>query len=286
VEAEGNEVPLGADGLALPGGAHGLGGVLDDPQRVALGDGVEPIPIHGQPGQIHRDNGLGAGGDGGFQPVQIQIAGVRRHIHEDGPGPHVENDVGRGHPGQGRGNALVPGADTGQLQGDFQGNGAGAEHPHGAAAKIAGQGGFQFGALGAGGNPAGAEDLPYGGNGGLVDGGAGKRQEISGHGLAWLPSSPGAPSGSGGRGNGRTGKSSGFCHQKDADDNDPDAQELGGRQGFAEPLPGDQGIDHVADGEHGVGHGHGYPGEGHDPYHHANYVAAQAPHDVGFEGQL
>ena len=68
---------VGADLAAAVVGAHGLGGVLHHPEAVGLGD--PPDRVHGrrEPGEVHRDDALGAGGDGRLEPgrVEFRVAG-------------------------------------------------------------------------------------------------------------------------------------------------------------------------------------------------------------------
>ncbi|MBS1173060.1 MAG: hypothetical protein H6R12_1890, partial [Proteobacteria bacterium] len=63
---------------------------------MALGDAVQAVAVHRQAGEVHRQEGAGAGGDGRLDVVEIEIARRRIHIHEDRRGTGAHDDVGGG----------------------------------------------------------------------------------------------------------------------------------------------------------------------------------------------
>ena len=187
MEAERHQVAKTADAAAVPVGAAGLGRVLDHTQTVAVGDLVQAVAIDRQTGQIDRQQRAGARGDRRFQLVQVDIATCRIDVDEHRRRANSENHVGGRHPAQGRGDDFVPRPDAGDAQGDFQRGGGGTHHPNRTAADIVRQRGFEFARLRPGGEPARTQDFGHGGDGFLVQGGAGKRQKFhEGPEVQWL----------------------------------------------------------------------------------------------------
>ncbi|MNL05185.1 hypothetical protein D3C87_1257680 [compost metagenome] len=177
LEAEAGQVAKGADALAAPAGIDGLGGILDHAQLVLAGDGVEPVHVHGQAGQVDRHDGPRARRDGGLHGVQVEVAGARVDIDEHRAGAHGEHHVGRGHPGDRRGDDFVARADIGHAQGDLHRGRAVGERPHRPAAEHVGQRRFKRLHLRAGSDPSGGKHLADLGNGLGVDLGPHERQE-------------------------------------------------------------------------------------------------------------
>ena len=87
MEAEADQVAEAADPAAAPGGADGVRGVLDDAQLVALRDFVEAIHIDRQSREMHWHDGPRARSDGRLDLVEVNIARIQSHIHEDRPRP-------------------------------------------------------------------------------------------------------------------------------------------------------------------------------------------------------
>ena len=180
VEAEGDEVAKRADPGSLPRAAEGLGGVLHDAQVVLLGDGVEPVAVHRQPGKIDGNDRPGGGRDGGLDAAEVEVARDRVDLDEDRLRPDIEDDVARGNPGKRGGDDLVTGADACDVQGNLHRAGAGIEGAHGPASAIFGEFGLEGLHLRARGDPAGAQHLGHAGDGLVVDRRTGERQEGQG----------------------------------------------------------------------------------------------------------
>ena len=101
VVASGPTVPdgsSGADALAIPAGAQGLGGIFDDAQVVLVGQCVKHRHVQGQAGQVHRDDCLGTWRDRGFYLGQVEVAGNRVDVGKYRRGAHFQNYVGGGDP--------------------------------------------------------------------------------------------------------------------------------------------------------------------------------------------
>ena len=82
---------------------------------------------------------LGRRRDGGFDLVQVDIARDRVDVGEHRRRADFEDDVGGRHPGNGRGDDFVAGADAHDAQGDLHGAGAGVESAHRTPAEISGE---------------------------------------------------------------------------------------------------------------------------------------------------
>ena len=128
----------------------------------------------GKAGKIDRDDGLGARRDGSFDLVQVDVARDRVDVRKHRRCADFKDDAGCRHPGNRRGDDFVAGADARNAQGDFHGAGAGVEGTHRAPAEIGRELFFEFRDFGAAGDPAGAQHVADGGNGGFVDEGFGE----------------------------------------------------------------------------------------------------------------
>ena len=107
VEAERHQVAEAADALAAPGGADGVGRILDHPQVASPGDRVKPVHVHCQPGEVHGHDRPRARRDRGLDPIEIEIAAVQLDVDEHRPGPDPQHHVGAGREGHGRHDHLV-----------------------------------------------------------------------------------------------------------------------------------------------------------------------------------
>ena len=99
LETEGNEIAEAADALAFPHGTDGLRRIFHHAQIVALGDVIQPVPVHRQTGKIDRDDGLGARRNCGLDLVQIDIARDRVDVRKHGRCADFKDDAGCCHPG-------------------------------------------------------------------------------------------------------------------------------------------------------------------------------------------
>jgi hypothetical protein len=158
VKTEGGQVGQRAGLGPLILGPQGMGGVGYQGQVMASGDGPQGFVITGLPGIVHGNDGPGAGSDLGFHPGRVDEESVRFHVGEYRHAPLKHHGVGRGHKGHGGHDDLIPGPDAQDIDGRMQGRGA-AGHGHPMPGPyVAGQRLFKFLHLGAGGQPAGAQN--------------------------------------------------------------------------------------------------------------------------------
>ena len=92
VEAEHGQVADGADQVPLVAGGQGVGGVLDDLQAVPGGQLEEGVHLAGGPGHVDGDDGARARGDGPLHQHGIHLQRAGQHVHQDRPGPEVQDD--------------------------------------------------------------------------------------------------------------------------------------------------------------------------------------------------
>lgn len=88
-------------------GPMGLGTVLDDPEVVLAGQLHDGIHIRRPAGQVHHDDGLGAGGDGPLDGLGGNQAALGVYIGKNRPCSTHHRRAGRGNEGAGGGNNLV-----------------------------------------------------------------------------------------------------------------------------------------------------------------------------------
>jgi hypothetical protein len=144
-----------------------------------LCDGVEPVAIDRQAGEVDRDDRARGRRDRGLDAVEVDVARDRIDVDEDRPGADFEDDVAGGDPGERRGDDLVARADAGDAQRDLHRAGAGVEGAHRAAAAILGELRLEGLHLRPGRDPAGAQHLGHAGDGLVVDGRTRERQEAA-----------------------------------------------------------------------------------------------------------
>ena len=58
---------------------------------VLAGDGVEPVAVHRQAGEVDRDDGAGLGRDGGLDAVEVDVARDRVDVDEHRPRADCED---------------------------------------------------------------------------------------------------------------------------------------------------------------------------------------------------
>ena len=68
--------------------------VLDDSQPVARRDGVQPLHVDRQAGEVHRHDGARARGDRRLYLSEIDIARVEPDVDEHRPRADAHDDVG------------------------------------------------------------------------------------------------------------------------------------------------------------------------------------------------
>ena len=119
IEGEAPHVAEGAHRLALPVVAVALGAVLHHLEAVAAGDLHDAGHVAGLTEQVHRQDGLGAGGDGGLDLLRVDVVvSVRLHEHRGCPVHGDAHDAGD--VGVGADDDLVAPADAQQTEADPQ----------------------------------------------------------------------------------------------------------------------------------------------------------------------
>ncbi len=105
----------------------GLGGVFDDGEIMAAGDGEDGVHVGGLAVQMNGEDGAGARGDGGFQLSGVQVVGAGIDVDVNGRGAGVADGGDGGVESVGDGDDLIAGADARGEQGEVQGAGAGVD---------------------------------------------------------------------------------------------------------------------------------------------------------------
>ena len=72
-----------------------LGGVLDNTQAVSIRNPVQGIQVRASAKKVDCHDGLGSGGDGGFQDFGGCVVGLRITLHQDRRGALIEHGVCR-----------------------------------------------------------------------------------------------------------------------------------------------------------------------------------------------
>ena len=134
-----------------------MGGIFDEGQVVPVGNSGDGVEVGGETGNVYRDDGFGARGDGRFDEGRVNIERVRLNIHKNRAGIKIADHLGGGGKGVWRGDHLIAGLQAGGVQGQVHRRRAGVDgHPvfssHGS-----GKVRLKATGLGAGGDPAGAD---------------------------------------------------------------------------------------------------------------------------------
>ena len=161
VKAENHQVPEAADAPPAPDGADRVRGVLDDAQPVLARDGVQPLHVHRQAGEMHRQDGAGARCDRRRHLVQIDVARVQSHVHEHRAGAHAHDDVGGGHEAQRRRDDFIALADATGEQRHLEARRRGGLGAHRPSPEIARQLSFELRDLWSARQPARAQHLGH-----------------------------------------------------------------------------------------------------------------------------
>jgi hypothetical protein len=163
VKAKAGGMAEGSDALALVFGAMGLTGILDDGELVIPGETQDGIHIGGLAEEVDRDNGFGAGSEGGGEEGGIEIAGRFIDIDEGGGGTGEGDGFGGGHEGGGSGDDLISGSDAEGQEGEPEGIGSIADGDGMGGLAEGGEGFLEAGDERAAGEGAGIQDLGHGG---------------------------------------------------------------------------------------------------------------------------
>ena len=113
-------MPRGRD---LVGAEEAVGVVFDDRRLFWR---RAPIAVHfaGDAGVVDGDDGLGFGGDEGFELGFVEVEGVGADVDEDGFSAAEDEGVGGGDEGEGGDDDFVAGLDVQEEGGHFEGVGA------------------------------------------------------------------------------------------------------------------------------------------------------------------
>ena len=162
VERKRGQIAGGADAPALVIRANRVRGVLDDDNAVAGGNGVDGVHVAGLAEQMHGNDGLGPGRDGGLEGSRVKIDRVGLDIRQHRRGTAMDDDVGGRGKRDRRGDDFVTGTHPHGFEGQVQGGGA-RVHRHAVPdPDIVRELPFKRLGLGAGRQPAGAHGLEDG----------------------------------------------------------------------------------------------------------------------------
>ena len=92
---------------AFVGGTKALGRVFNNWYAVFGCNGVDGIKVGTLPIQADRDDGFGAGGNGGFKQGRVKVVGAGVNVHINGLGAQQGHGFGGGYVGKARGNDFV-----------------------------------------------------------------------------------------------------------------------------------------------------------------------------------
>ncbi|MNQ83138.1 hypothetical protein D3C85_982100 [compost metagenome] len=132
---------MAQDAAADVANGEGMGGIVDYPQVVDVGDAADGVHIAGIAIAVHRQYGGGLGRDGRFDLGGIEVQGLRVDVDEDRLDSVPQQRMGRGHEGIWRGDDLT--GDAQRLQRRNQGQGAIGEQRDMFHAKVLAQRTFQ-----------------------------------------------------------------------------------------------------------------------------------------------
>lgn len=96
VEAEGGDVAQGANHPAIEGGAKCVTAVLDQPQAMLVAQGLDFGEVEGVAQGVGQHDGLGLGGDGGFDELGVDVVSLHIDVDEDRDGTELHDGVDGG----------------------------------------------------------------------------------------------------------------------------------------------------------------------------------------------
>ena len=124
IEAESGHEAEGACDLAVVFRAVGLGRVFDQGDIVFLTNRKQRVHIAGVAVEMNRHEGFGARGDGLFDALGVDAAGLVVDININRTGTDVGNGPACGNKGLGRGNNFIARTDVKNAQSDMERGGA------------------------------------------------------------------------------------------------------------------------------------------------------------------
>jgi hypothetical protein len=105
---------------ALVSGAKTLGGVFNHRNAVLGGNGVDGVKVRALAVQADGDDGLGTGGDGGFQQGRVQVVGAGINVHIHRLGAQQGHGFGGGNVGKAGGDDFIARANAQRHLGNLQ----------------------------------------------------------------------------------------------------------------------------------------------------------------------
>ena len=121
IEGEGRRMAQRADPSSPVLSAVGLAGILNHPETVPSGDFQNGVHVGGLSVEMHRDDCLGLGVDGPFQPFDVQIKRQGIDVDQNGSGTGIGNGQGSGDKSVCGRDHLIALPDVVSSQGQFQG---------------------------------------------------------------------------------------------------------------------------------------------------------------------
>ena len=102
IKTERAKVAHAADGNTFPRGTLRLSGVLDDMQRMGLGELADGGHVGGLAKQMDGENGFGAVSDFSSGVLGVEVKGVRMGVDKHWRGARAGNAAGGGEESEGR----------------------------------------------------------------------------------------------------------------------------------------------------------------------------------------
>ena len=119
-EARDGDVGSRAGRRAPERGAERVAGVLDHREAVPIGDLPDAIPVRRVAGEVRHEDRLRRGPDHRFDPVDVDVEGVRLDVDEHRNQPGADQRCEIGGERQRRGDDLGAGGQVEQLDGEIQ----------------------------------------------------------------------------------------------------------------------------------------------------------------------
>lgn len=177
IEAEAGKIADLADHTPFVAGGKGMGGIFDHGQAMFLGYSLDGVQVGGQTGDVDGDDGFGAGGDGRFEQIGVEVEIVGADVYQHRAGIEVTDDLGGGGEGVGGGDDLIAARQADGFQGQVHGGGAGVDGDGVFGSHCLGEFGFKLSGFGASRDPAGEQRLTDFGQFGFVYVGQGKGEK-------------------------------------------------------------------------------------------------------------
>ncbi len=171
----------GADEFAFVAGPERVRGVFHKTDSVFFRNGAERIEIGAGAGEVDGDDQFCARSDVRLHLFGIDHQGVPVDVHEDRFRAREDGEIDHGDPGHGGSYDLVAGPDPERVEEDFHHAGFGSHGDGVVRPEISFEIGFKLCDFGAGGDPAGAQNIRDSLNVGFFQIGFGKGKERISH---------------------------------------------------------------------------------------------------------